>query len=909
MVKPSQKKNKRVSYYLMYSLAFVVIAALVFVWFPLSGRSLVWSADGVRQHLVSMTYYGHYIRDIFHTLITTGKFVAPHFDFSIGYGSDILTTLNWYAIGDPLNLLFAAVSSSKAAYLYTFLIIFRLYLMGIAFSAYCNKMKLSRASQLCGSLAYVFCGFVFQALVHPNFLNPMIYLPLLFIGVEQVIKKQRPYFFVIAVFLAAVTDFYFFYMLTILLILYIVIRFFMLVKKQRVKKFLLWVGRFALFYGAGLLMACLLFLPVVMYMLSTSRAGTHQAINVFYPATYYLSLLPAFLTNKTAGAWVFFGYSALSFIAVILLFAKRKSHAVLKFTLILLTVFLLTPVVGDVFNGLSYVANRWIFGYSFVIALVTAVMLPDILRPTKRQLKIATIVTAVFALAYFVVTVVSSSASARGFIPSYLIVVALLLGMWGLYLHRCHGRNKQSNRPNRATLWLVLVSMCLSFAIGAYYKNAPAQGGFVFQFSGPSNAAKTLTQNSSSVVKSINDTSFYRYDENEYGGQDVVQNRSMLQGVNSTGSYFSLSNPYMIDYFIDDINIYVHQNCNICTLDNRTSVGTLASVKYFVVKDGLERYLPYGYDKLVKKSGSYEVYKNAYALPLGYTYDKTIPKAEYEKLSPVEKRQALLQGAVIENSASVTLGTTTPSFTDKIVPYQVVCSPAVSREGTTFTVTKKGASATLSFSGLKDCETYLYLKNLNYAGGKGTLIPLTIGSNNIEKEINYQTPAYSWYANQHDYLVNLGYAAQGKTKIKITFGAKGTYSLDDLQVICQPMSAYPAQVKALKQATLKQVHIGADQVTGSLHLDAPKLLCLTIPYSSGWTARVDGKKADVLNVNGMWCGLSLSAGDYNIVLDYTTPYFSQGALLSLTGLAIFVGVVVFYEADKARRKKALAGSE
>ncbi|MCL2882208.1 MAG: YfhO family protein [Coriobacteriia bacterium] len=897
MIRLRQDKKKRALYYAAYSIMFAVIAAIVFSWFYLNKKALVWTSDGVRQHLVAMTYYGQYLRQILFDLIHTGRFVAPHFDFSIGYGSDVLTTLNWYAIGDPLNLLFAAVPAQKATYLYSALIVLRMYLMGIAFSAYCQKLKLSRSSQLFGSITYVFCGFVLQAIVHPNFLNPMIYLPLLFIGVEQVFRKQRPYFFIVIVCLAAVTDFYFFYVLSILLILYIVIRFVALVDKKSIKGFFSWAGRFALYYLTGLAMACLLFLPVVMYMLSTNRAGIHQTINIFYSTAYYFKLIPGFIVSNTLGPWTYFGFTAFSFAAVILLFSKRKAHTALKFAFILLLVFLMLPIMGTIFNGLSYVTNRWMFGLSFVVALITAIMLPEIMKPTKKQLLILTIATALYSISMFITSLIKIT----GFIPAYLIVVLLLLCMWGSYFYRRSSRSKQRNRWSHvAFLFVLLIIMASSIVISAYYKNAPTQGNFVSEFTGSKAAIKLLTKNSSSVVKSLGDKSFYRYDENEYGGQTIIENRSMLQHENSTGFYFSLSNPHMIDYFTKDIGLFVHQNCSVYSLDNRTFVSTLASVKYFVVKPGLKQYLPYGYDKRVKQTKTYRVYENSYSLPLGYTYDKIIPKVEYDRFSPAEKQQALLQGAVIDSNATLPLDTATPAFNDEEIPYRAQCSAGVARKNNTFIVTKAHSSVVLSFSGMKDCETYLYLKNLNYTGTQATRVTLTIKSGKVSKKIGYQTPDFNWYADQHDYLVNMGYAAKPKSKITLEFGSKGTYSLDDLQVVCQPMSAYGAQVKALQQSTLKNVHIGTDQVTGTIDTSAPKLLCLTVPYSDGWAALVDGKKAELFNVNTMWCGLYLPAGNHTVTLHYQTPYYRQGCILSLIGLALLIAIIVSYE----RKQKA-----
>lgn len=34
---------------------------------------------------------------------------------------------------------------------------------------------------------------------------------------------------------------------------------------------------------------------------------------------------------------------------------------------VLLTIFLLLPLAGYVFNGFGYVANRWVFAYAFLV--------------------------------------------------------------------------------------------------------------------------------------------------------------------------------------------------------------------------------------------------------------------------------------------------------------------------------------------------------------------------------------------------------------------------------------------------------------------------------------------------------------------------------------------------------------
>ena len=111
--KETRIKWKNADFYLLYTIAFAGIALFLYMRFYLNGKSLIWSHDGVPQHLNSLAYYGRYLRKILHTLFIEHKLSIPMWDLNIGYGSDILTTLHYYVIGDPLTLLSVFFKSSQ----------------------------------------------------------------------------------------------------------------------------------------------------------------------------------------------------------------------------------------------------------------------------------------------------------------------------------------------------------------------------------------------------------------------------------------------------------------------------------------------------------------------------------------------------------------------------------------------------------------------------------------------------------------------------------------------------------------------------------------------------------------------------------------------------------------------------
>ena len=88
-------------------------------------------------------------------------------------------------------------------------------------------------------------------------------------------------------------------------------------------------------------------------------------------------------------------------------------------------------------------------------------------------------------------------------------------------------------------------------------------------------------------------------------------------------------------------------------LDNRTILDSLLNVKYFATTN--KTAVPYGY-KLIKEEQrgdkSYYLYENLYTLPLGYVYDEYLLLEDYNKLSPLEKQDVMLQAIVVENAPS-----------------------------------------------------------------------------------------------------------------------------------------------------------------------------------------------------------------------------------------------------------------
>ena len=168
----------------------------------------------------------------------------------------------------------------------------------------------------------------------------------------------------------------------------------------------------------------------------------------------------------------------------------------------------------------------------------------------------------------------------------------------------------------------------------------------------------------------------------------------------------------------------------------------------------------------------------------------------------------------------------------------------------------------------------------------------------VTKSMNYFTSDYSYYSNQHDFSVNMGYSEENITSVTVTFQKIGVYSYDDIQIVCQPMDSYTDEINTLKENVLTDVELGNNKVTGQITLDRNKYLCLTIPYSKGWKVYVDGERQKLYNANGQYMAVYLTSGTHNVTLKYSTPLLKEGALVSLAGVVIFAMQLVINNRKK-----------
>ncbi len=873
------KKSIFTNTYFLYTVSFLLLLPVVFYPFLAERKSFVWCVDGINQHLPILLYYGRMLRG----LLTGAGFAMV--DFTVGMGYDTITTLHYYVLGDPLALLSVFMNQENGTAFYTGLILLRLYLIGISFLLFGSYWKLSRRGRIPGALIYVFCGYTFYSGVrHPYFLNPMIYLPLLLIGLEEILRRRKPYLFIGMVFLSTISNFYFLFMLTVISVIYVMFRYLVTFARQDKHKllgFLIMGLRIGSNYLLGMLMASVIFLPVVYAFFQNGRMDSKPECLIsflHYNMDYYkYTLQGVFASGVDAGYWMDLSFPTLTAVSFAILFCNKR-YVKLKYSFLLIILGCTVPAFGYFMNGFAYITNRWCFLLPFAVALIVTTTYEELLHlgPWEKVLLLLGVLGyGVLSFAFYSKKIVKLSFC-------FLLITALLLLML-----------QQRQPKSKDTLRQVLLSLILFASIGfnGYAFYSAEFGGYAREFLTKKQVAKLFAGGEAAAISSLQDDGLFRIET--FG--DNIRNEALPIRFNDVSAYYSLLDGGITNYYKQLELLNQRAAFRIDNQDNRTILNAIAGVKYFVTS--VKRAAPYGYELMKEINAgdrSYYLYRNKYALPIGYVYHDYLPEEEYGRLNALEKQNALLYAVILEEDsefASISKRNMREGITQ--LDYRASTEGMILGKKQ-IKVKKAEAELRLFFEGKGETETYLQITGLSIEDNLLSMQTIHVqGEHEKHKNINIRNKHMNSYFGKVNFLANTGYSKDRKNWIRLTFPEAATYLYDSIRIYNVDMLQYRNRIQELGQEPLTNIKTGNNRLQGEIMMNRKGLLFLSIPYSKGWKAYVDGRETKLDRGNIMYMALPITEGKHQIRLQYRTPYLKEGALISILSFLCLMGMLLY----------------
>jgi len=860
-------------YALHYTLLFVLLQQIVFSEFYKTGKSLINGTDGACSYLPRLIYISQTVRNCIQSFFSGGDWTIPLYDFRIGPAQLDLQV-------EPIQLLAILWPWDKLDVLYETLVLLRYYLAGLAFSLLGFYFKQKPLPIVIGTISYIFCGFsLYGGVIHPFFLAAMFFLPLLIMGAEDILKGKKSFLFTFTVFLALISNLYFACMLAILIVLYIFIRLFCVYKHNAAKSFIQILYRTILWGGTGVLLSGIVVVPTLLQMLGTGRIGRDVGNLLYYTIGIYEKMVSNFIVIPNAViTGGLFGFSVLAVPLIIMYFVgKGENRKSLKILFVVLTLMFCSPLISYIMSGFNDTSGRWGFAYALCVSSIIMFELSQLQGENKYVLASGFCVSLVYIIVcYFILN--------RNYYreePLVLLILSLLIVVC-CYIVGGQGRK-------------LIVPICLFLTvISVYYSASLRFSSDIARFADTKTVYGTYmgTQYASLGQSGIvqNDDDFFRVSASNLDKVDAIM--SFYWDLNGLSLYTS---SILDSYKVMENSLEImqrKQNNWKFGIEGRASLLSLFNVKYYAIRGKAP--VPYGFFQ-VDRNDRDIILENKYFLPLGYTYDKYISKDQFNLLNPVAKQEAMLQAAVVDdNINNINVSSENVNILSQELPAKVVKTDGLNWENGVLQVDEEKATMTLAFDGIGGADTYIRVENLDLtSGGNGTYWNLGLTTNNSSTYVRFASDAYIYSHGMKTQVIYLGNSPDGYTTCTLTFPQKGTFILDDLEIWCQPMDNYAAQIDALRAEPLENIETNWRGVKGTVDLSKDKIMCFGIPYETGWSVYVDGEKRELMQANIGLIAVELESGYHNIELKYWMPGLTIGILLSCLGVLSLVGLIFY----------------
>ncbi len=827
------------------------------------GRYLIGANDGMSQ----MVPFKHFL---YETLRDGNYFYSERF----GFGGGTFSQLGYYFSTSVIFLLTAAVTvclewtgavSPSLTYwadATVFVSIVRLTLIQLLAVYFFRQVGLRGWYAYIGAALYSVSILYFRHVTYWEFFaDAMLFLPLLLIGSERIMRLGKPAVFILAVTLSMADNFYFAYVNFLLAFIYIVFRWFVPIAGQEVNK-LRQTVQFTVGGITGAMLSAPFFLPAVYGYLNNLRPPYEGEIPLF---RLHDNLV-------TDGRIVLLPTIA---ILAVLLFPLYKNRLFRLFAL--LTVFFAvlheSPAVGSLFNGLSAPQYRWEHMLMLMAGGAAAFALQHWKSLHVKNIALAGAGTIGLYYVFQALDLVSKpslysdSLIVMAFVTCALALLAAIpqFKHWDIALYGV----------------VIIVSLV---TVNLYQKEKLAlDNPAVHQVKGegiPRSFFTSEAYNAEAPRRMIHDLAESEPDPlARFDWMIGTRNNTpIVQDFLGMSMYSSLLNRDLLHAYWEDLSIDMGRESvsRYAGLGGRANLYSLLNGVY-AVRGAIGNPVPYDFQEVAEQDG-YRAYASGHRLPFVRTASKIFTEKALEDAPAIAREHAMLDGVIVEDASGKS--EPVPEVPNLMSQAEIEAVDA-EYDGDTLVVTGETGGLDLRLNDVsllkEDAYVAFYLKRSSADQG----FVLTVN--------DYRTTRKRTDSIYRTRVYDLTIRIPSEEVIRIRM-PQGTYTLRDLAL-------YTEDYRMLAKAEQRSAAAPETEVTwngGRVHsqldnVNADPYAVMPIPFEKGWQARVNGKPVDIVKANYAFTGIPIKPGKNVIDLSYYPPYFRSSLLLASLTAVLLLG--------------------
>ncbi len=827
-MKAFAKKLKNI-YLLSFCIPFLGILGIFIARgvYPFGTSSFMFS-DMYHQYVPFLTEFVRKLRD--------GESLA--YSWYVGLGSDF-TSIYAYYLASPVYWLAVLCPQSLLIEYMTFFCVVKIGLCGMTFAFYLSRRFQTKDLRIVWfSVFYALSGFVAAYNWNHMWLDCLWLAPLVILGLEELVKNGRYRLYCISLCAAIFTNYYLSIMLCIFLVLYFLLQLF--TNGLHFRKKLQAVLRFGIFSLLAGGMAGMLLFPVMsaMHVTEFHDISFPKKLKVYFNILEVLARHVAMLpTERGLDHWPNIYCGVLVFVLVPVYFFHKKiplKQRVGRFLLLAVMLFSFSVNMADfVWHGLNYpdsLPARQSFLYIFV---VLSMCFEAVYRNAENSdgRRVVGVFCGFLLLAACGLFVTTDGLTVQVMACTWIFLAGyLLLSMVFSRHFRKHFRGKEVLR--KLTVygkWAILVLVAAEALLNMEHTSIRTvqREYYVRRAAEYEELAAGITER---------DDGIYRFESRD----QMTKNDGTLAHYPSASVFSSTVNGSVKDYY-ETLGMggskvsYYYKGAT-------PFVSALLGVKYTFAREELDDTALY---EFVDRSGDTYVYRNRYALPLGFVLPGGV-KEDLEAACENAGNAIVLQNNIAKRLCGETL-------------FSSISGRETETDGNCIRVSV-------------EADGHLYGIVLQEPEGE---FVLTRGEETTELK------------GSDDYLLDLGYFAAGE---QFSLAAEEEEGIS--------VRLYRLHTEALAEtlAVLGEQPFLADtrienELTGKVEAKEDGLLILSVPAEPGWSVYVDGAETEYEKFADTMITIPLVQGVHTVRLQYTVRGLWQGIFCSLTSLLLFAGII------------------
>lgn len=812
--------------------------------YPFGELSLL-STDMFNQYVSYFSYLKEILAgdaDIFYT-------------FSKNLGGDMIGLTAYYLIS-PFNLIFLLFPLKYFAEAIMVVSLLKIGFAGLTMNILLNSIKKTNFS-LIFSVVYSLMGYTMIYQQNIMWLDGVILLPLIILGVNRIFKGKSFAVYTIFLSFALITNYYIGYMICIFSVIYfmsyLIGKYGFKNKKETLKLFFNYIVGSIL--GGGL--AAFILLPTA-FSLSGGKAEFNSSILTFEPNFLFNEFLSKFIIGSTSYQEMRTGLPNIyvgSFVLITLLmyFLNRSICLREKIGTFIGMIVLYSSMYYNALNlgwhGFNYPV--WFpYRFSFIFCFyIIVIAYRGFIHPLKSKKDVLVISLISILMGSFWFGTLKNSG--LEFLTdknihitiSYFICYGVLL--IGYYLNK-----------ERMMRRILLVAI-LIFTTAELVQN----GAETFEQLSHRTRETFVSHvdKTEEIIEEIEntDSEFYRIT------QDSLLNRNepMLYHYNGL-SHYSSTEKMFVKNFLGDLG-----NRNNVNWASYPKEQTLSFDSFFNVKYLLAEHTSYPYE-LVSK-GKLDVYRNNYALPVGFMVNANVHHIEPNSTNIFENQNALFSSVLPSSNEPVL----------KKENYSVSLDSA----------TKEKLNGEVIYHKDKDAD-YAEVTYLIKASEKAPLYAFFPTNEKTEAELFVNGESFGTYFTTNYYnIVKLGEFNSGEeVQVRLKF-ANEKMSITEELFYFEDTDIFDSNYKELSKNTFNLKEHSSSYLRGDVEAsDDKSTLLFTIPFENSWKVTVDGKRAEIIPAAGTLLSVELSKGKHTIEIKYIPKGFYMGIFITLISIILII---------------------